>query len=174
MSGAANGGPDGPPFLRSDRRRGRNPLPQSVSPPIPQGRGLPLPSFRCRRTFFSYRRGGTLARPFPVFGAVPIDASPTLHPLPRLVGTRRGVKRNRPKFCTVSGSGGPEEIKPRNRILRAGTFAEEYRDNPRKRGSGGGSAGAVRRPRDTPGGVLVPLPPRAKRLAPQGETLSVE
>ena len=90
MSGAANGGPDGPPFLRSDRRRGRNPLPQSVSPPIPQGRGLPLPSFRCRRTFFSYRRGGTLARPFPVFGAVPIDASPTLHPLPRLVGTRRG------------------------------------------------------------------------------------
>ena len=84
------------------------------------------------------------------------------------------VKRNRPKFCTVSGSGGPEEIKPRNRILRAGTFAEEYRDNPRKRGSGGGSAGAVRRPRDTPGGVLVPLPPRAKRLAPQGETLSVE
>ena len=49
-----------------------------------------LPSFRCRRTFFSYRRGGTLARPFPVFGAVPIDASPTLRPLPRLVGTRRG------------------------------------------------------------------------------------
>ena len=84
------------------------------------------------------------------------------------------VKWNRPKFCTASGPGGPEEIKPRNRILRAGTFAEEYRDNPHKRGSGGGSAGAVRRPRDTPGGVLVPLPPRAKGLAPQGETLSVE
>ena len=84
------------------------------------------------------------------------------------------VKWNRPKFCTASGPVGPEEIKPRNRILRAGTFAEEYRDNPHKRGSGGGSAGAVRRPRDTPGGVLVPLPPRAKGLAPQGETLSVE
>ena len=75
------------------------------------------------------------------------------------------VKWNRPKFCTASGPGGPEEIKPRNRILRAGTFAEEYRDNPHKRGSGGGSAGAVRRPRDTPGGVLVPLPPRAQGLA---------
>ena len=84
------------------------------------------------------------------------------------------MKWNRPKFCTASGPGGPEEIKPRNRILRAGTFAEEYRDNPRKRGSGGGSAGAVRRPRDTPGGVLPPLPPRAKEVAPQGETLRME
>ena len=174
MSGAANGGPDGPPFLRSDRRRGRNPLPQSVSPPIPQGRGLPLPSFRCRRTFFSYRRGGTLARPFPVFGAVPIDASPTLHPLPRLVGTRRGGKMAQAKILHRTRAQWPGRNEVRNRILRAGTFAEEYRDNPRKRGSGGGSAGAVRRPRDTPGGVLVPLPPRAKRLAPQGETLSVE
>ena len=43
---------------------------------------------------------------------------------------------------------------------------------PRKfRGSGGGTAGAIRRPRDTPGGVLPPLPPQAKEVAPQGETL---
>ena len=43
---------------------------------------------------------------------------------------------------------------------------------PRKfRGSGGGPAGAIRRPRDTPGGVLPPLPPQAKEVAPQGETL---
>ena len=43
----------------------------------------------CRRVFpHPSRRGG--ACPFPVFGAVPIDASPTLRPLPRLVGTRRG------------------------------------------------------------------------------------
>ena len=53
----------------------------------------------------------------------------------------------------------------------AGTSAEGRRGIPRKRGSGGGPAGAVRRPRDTPGGVLVPLPPWAKGLAPQGETL---
>ena len=77
------------------------------------------------------------------------------------------VKWNRPKFCTASGPGGPEEIKPRNRILRAGTFAEEYRDNPHKRGSGGGSAGAVRRPRDTPA-AFWSLCRRGQRDSPAG------
>ena len=78
-----------------------------------------------------------MARPFSVFGAIPIDAPPTRTLCHGWSEPGAAVKRNRPKFCTVSGSGGPEEIKPRNRILRAGTFAEEYRDNPRKRGSGG-------------------------------------
>ena len=81
------------------------------------------------------------------------------------------MKWCRPKFYTAPGPGGPEEIKFRNRILCAGTSVEGCRGIPRKRGSGGGPAGAVRRPRDTPGGVLVPLPPWAKGLAPQGETL---
>ena len=49
----------------------------------------------------------------------------------------------------------PGRNKTRNRILRAGTSAEGCRGIPRKRGSGGGPAGAVRRPRDTPGDPLV-------------------
>ena len=68
----------------------------------------------------------------------------------------------------------PGKIEIRNRILRAEPSAETYRGISRKRGPGGGSAGAVRRPRDTPGGVLPPLPPWAKEVAPQGEILSVE
>ena len=75
------------------------------------------------------------------------------------------VKWDKPKFCTAPGPSGPKKIKTGSRILRAGAPAEGCRDNPRKRGSGGGPAGAVRRPRDTPGGVLPPLPPRKKELA---------
>ena len=81
------------------------------------------------------------------------------------------VKPYRIKFYTAPGPSGPEGIKTRNRTLRAGNFAEGRRGILRKWGSGGGPAGAVRRPRDTPGGVLPPLPPRAKEVASQGETL---
>ena len=80
------------------------------------------------------------------------------------------VKSYQPKFCTAPGPSGPEKIKTGNRILRAGTPAEGYRGIPRKRGSGGGPAGAIRRPRDTPGDPLVSFPSLGKKLAPQGET----
>ena len=75
------------------------------------------------------------------------------------------MKWHKPEFCTEPGPSGPEGIKTRSRILRAGNFAEGCRGIPRKRGFGGGPAGAVRRPQDTPGGVLVPFSPRKKELA---------
>ena len=75
------------------------------------------------------------------------------------------VKPYRIKFYTAPGPSGPEGIKTRNRTLRAGNFAEGRRGILRKWGSGGGPAGAVRRPWDTPGGVLVPFSPRKKELA---------
>ena len=81
------------------------------------------------------------------------------------------VKWHRPEFCTASGPSGPEGIKTGNRILCAGTSAERCRGIPRKRGSGGGSAGAVRRPRDSPGDPLVSFPSLGKKLAPKGENL---
>ena len=57
-------------------------------------------------------------------------------------------------------------------LLRLTVAGRPLELGPRKfRGSGGGPAGAIRRPRDTPGGVLPPLPPQAKEVAPQGETL---
>ena len=81
------------------------------------------------------------------------------------------AKWHQPKFCTASGPSGPEGIQTRNRILRAGNFMEGRRGISRKRGSGGGPAGAVRRPRDSPGDPLVSFPSLGKKLAPQGETL---
>ena len=83
------------------------------------------------------------------------------------------VKPYRIKFCTAPGPSGPEGIKTRNRTLRAGNFAEGRRGILRKWGSGGGPAGAVRRPRDTPGGVLVPFSPRKKELAQRAKTCKV-
>ena len=93
------------------------------------------------------------------------------HPLPRMVGTRRGGEMVQAEILHRTRARWPGRNKTRNRILRAGTSAEGCRGIPRKRGSGGGPAGAVRRPRDTPGGVLPPLPPWAKEVAPQGENL---
>ena len=82
------------------------------------------------------RRGGTLARPFSVFGTVPSGAPPDLCHLPQLVGTRRGCKMAQAGilYCTRAQWPGRNEI--RNRILRAGTFAETYRGILRKWGSG--------------------------------------
>ena len=83
------------------------------------------------------------------------------------------VKPYRIKFYTAPGPSGPEGIKTRNRTLRAGNFAEGRRGILRKWGSGGGPAGAVRRPWDTPGGVLVPFSPRKKELAQRAKTCKV-
>ena len=77
------------------------------------------------------------------------------HPLPRMVGTRRGGEMVQAEILHRTRARWPGRNKTRNRILRAGTSAEGCRGIPRKRGSGGGPAGAVRRPRDTPGDPLV-------------------
>ena len=137
----------------------------------PVGEGLAPPAVPA--ICLTRRRGGTLARPFSVFGTVPSGAPPDLWHLPQLVGTRRGCKMTQAGilYCTRAQWPGRNEI--RNRILRAGTFAETYRGILRKWGSGGGPAGAVRRPRDTPGGVLVPFSPRKKELAQRAKTCKV-
>ena len=77
------------------------------------------------------------------------------------------VKWNRPKFCTASGPGGPEEIKPRNRILRAGTFAEGCRGISRKGGSGGGATMGGDAHRSSPPAAFWFLFRRGKRNSPR-------
>ena len=147
----------------------------------------------CRRVFpHPSRRGGACPSPHsvaggPSFHTVGVGHWParflfsgqfrSTHPRPCTLchgwsEPGAAVKRNRPKFCTVSGSGGPEEIKPRNRILRAGTFAEEYRDNPRKRGSGGNElepeGTCSRRRCESPPAILWFLSHRRERNSPPG------
>ena len=103
----------------------------------PVGEGLAPPAVPA--ICLTRRRGGTLARPFSVFGTVPSGAPPDLCHLPQLVGTRRGCKMTQAGilYCTRAQWPGRNEI--RNRILRAGTFAETYRGILRKWGSGGGT-----------------------------------
>ena len=81
------------------------------------------------------------------------------------------VKWNRPKFCTASGPGGPEEIKPRNRILRAGTFADGCRGISRKWGSGGEATMGGDAHRSPPPAAVCLLCRRGKGGRPAGRNL---
>ena len=77
------------------------------------------------------------------------------------------VKWCRPKFCAGPGPSGPEGINTWNRILRAGTSAEGYRDNPRKRGSGGGATMGGDAHRSPPPVAFCLLCRRGQRRSPR-------
>ena len=77
------------------------------------------------------------------------------------------VKWCRPKFCAGPGPSGPEGINTWNRILRAGTSAEGYRDNPRKRGSGGGATMGGDAHRSPPPAAFCLLCRRGQRRSPR-------
>ena len=154
---------------------GQETRPYGVSGEIQQnltaGGASPSPTRRWGNIPWRRIGGRHMGPSVPVYGNSFVRRAPDPHPLPRLVGTRRGGEMEQAEILHRIRAQWTGRNHTRNRILRAGNFAEGCRGIPRRWGSGGGPAGAVRRPRDTPGGVLVPLPPWAKGLAPQGETL---
>ena len=117
----------------------------------PRRRGLHIPRFAQQGKARSFHRsasptqtrfaglcvGGRLRRPLWTDRRPPVP-----HPLPRLVGTRRGGKMAQAEILHRTRTQWPERNQTRNRILRAGTFAEGRRGIPRKRGSGGERTGA--------------------------------
>ena len=78
------------------------------------------------------------------------------------------MKWDKPEFYTEPGPSGPEGIKTRSRILRAGTFAEGCRGIPRKRGSGGGATMGGDAHRSPPPAAFWFLFRRGKRNSPKG------
>ena len=135
----------------------------SGDPPVPRRGTFPLPS----------RRGGAcpsrrfLERPRPA------------HPRSRTLchgwsEPGAAVKWHRPKFCTAPGPSGPGEIIPGTIFCAPEILHKGIGVSPVNGGRGVRDYGRGRPSEPTPGGVLVPLPPRAKGLAPQGETLRME
>ena len=78
------------------------------------------------------------------------------------------MKWHKPEFCTEPGPSGPEGIKTRSRILRAGNFAEGCRGIHRKRGSGGGATMGGDAHRSPPPAAFWFLFRRRKRNSPKG------
>ena len=78
------------------------------------------------------------------------------------------MKWHKPEFYTEPGPSGPEGIKTRSRILRAGTFAEGCRGIPRKRGAGGGATMGGDAHRSPPPAAFWFLFRRGKRNSPKG------
>ena len=102
------------------------------------GEGLAPPDVSQKWPWFAVGASPRLARPR-FMGTAPSDAHSDPHPLPRLVGTRRGGEMVQANILRRPGPSGPEGINTWNRILCAGNFVEGRRGIPRKRGSGGGA-----------------------------------
>ena len=96
----------------------------------------------------------------------PRPACPDPHPLPRLVGTRRGSEIVPAEILHRTRAQWPGKIKTRNRILRAGTSAEGCRGIPRKRGTGGGATMGGDAHRSPPPAILWFLSHRWARNSP--------
>ena len=106
-------------------------------------------------------------------GRAPSGADTIPHPLPWLVGTRRGCKmaqagilsRIRARWPGRNPNPGTVFCAPE--LLRRGVGVSPVNGGP------GGPAGAMRRPRDIPGGVLVPFSPGKKELARRAKPYKV-
>ena len=66
--------------------------------------------------------GGSGTRPSPIHGNGSVRRAPDPHPLPRLVGIRRGCKMVQAKILHRTRAQWPERNQTRNRILRAGNI----------------------------------------------------
>ena len=108
----------------------------------------------------------------PVFGTASSGAPPIPHPLPRLVGTRRGGKMAQAKILHRTRAQWPGRNEVRNRILRAGTFAEGCRGISRKWGSGGGATMGGDAHRSPPPAAVCLLCRRGKGGRPAGRNPS--
>ena len=153
------------------------PVGERVAPPRP-GRHLDVfpcvgavPCSRPPSGFAVFRlrlcRGGSPDPPVFCFRNGSVRCAPDLCPLPRLVETRRGCKMAQAGilYCTRAQWPGRNEI--RNRILRAGTFAETYRGILRKWGSGGGATMGGDAHRSPPPAILWFLSHRWERNSPK-------
>jgi len=93
---------------------------------------------------------------------------PDSHPLPRLVGNRRGCGTISTEILHCIRAQWPGRNETRNRILRAGTFAEGRRGIPRKRGTGGGATMGGDAHRSPPPAAFCLLCRRGQRRSPKG------
>ena len=82
---------------------------------------------------------GLLTRPSRFMETASSGTDTVPHPLPRLVGTRRGGEMEQAEILHRIRAQWPGRNHTRNRILRAGNFAEGCRGIPRRWGSGGGA-----------------------------------
>ena len=111
-----------------------------------------------------------MARPFSVFGAIPIDAPPTRTLCHGWSEPGAEVKPYQPKFCTAPGPSGPEGMKSgtvfgARELLRKGVGVSPLTGGP----------GAERLCPGTPRGArlrrrLAAFADAAMEVAPQGET----
>ena len=92
---------------------------------------------------------------------------PDSHPLPRLVGNRRGCGTISTEILHCIRAQWPGRNETRNRILRAGTFAEGRRGIPRKRGTGGGATMGGDAHRSPPPAAFCLLCRRGQRRSPR-------
>ena len=111
-----------------------------------------------------------MARPFSVFGAIPIDAPPTRTLCHGWSEPGAEVKPYQPKFCTAPGPSGPEGMKSGTvfcalELLRKGVGVSPVNGGPgEKRLWAGTPIGARLRRR------FASFADAAKEVAPQGET----
>ena len=108
-----------------------------------------------------------MARPFSVFGAIPIDAPPTRTLCHGWSEPGAEVKPYQPKFCTAPGPSGPEGMKSGTvfcalELLRKGVGVSPVNGGPgEKRGRSDYGRGRPSEPAS--GGGLPPLPTRQRR-----------
>ena len=111
-----------------------------------------------------------MARPFSVFGAIPIDAPPTRTLCHGWSEPGAEVKPYQPKFCTAPGPSGPEGMKSGTvfcalELLRKGVGVSPVNGGPgEERLWAGTPIGARLRRR------FASFADAAKEVAPQGET----
>ena len=99
---------------------------------------------------------------------------PDSHPLPRLVGNRRGCGTISTEILHCIRAQWPGRNETRNRILRAGTFAEGRRGIPVNGGRGWRDYGRGRPSEPTPAARFASFAAVGKGGRPKGETLTVK
>ena len=122
---------------------GQETRPYGVSGEIQQnltaGGASPSPTRRWGNIPWRRIGGRHMGPSVPVYGNSFVRRAPDPHPLPRLVGTRRGGEMEQAEILHRIRAQWPGRNHTRNRILRAGNFAEGCRGIPRRWGSGGGA-----------------------------------
>ena len=150
---------------------GQETRPYGVSGEIQQnltaGGASPSPTRRWGNIPWRRIGGRHMGPSVPVYGNSFVRRAPDPHPLPRLVGTRRGGETVPTEILCRTRAQWPGKNHTRNRILRAGNFAEGCRGIPRRWGSGGGATMGGDAHRSPPPAAFCLLCRRGQRRSPR-------
>ena len=150
---------------------GQETRPYGVSGEIQQnltaGGASPSPTRRWGNIPWRRIGGRHMGPSVPVYGNSFVRRAPDPHPLPRLVGTRRGGEMEQAEILHRIRAQWPGRNHTRNRILRAGNFAEGCRGIPRRWGSGGGATMGGDAHRSLPPAAFCLLCRRGQRRSPR-------